>query len=209
MLHRQISPRWTDLCVVAATGPSLTQEVADRCKGIQAIAVSDAFRLMPWADVLYSCDAKWWNHHNGAPRFRGEKWSCHGSANRNNKRDVARKYGLNLVHGRDGDGFSLNPEFVHYGRNSGFQAINLAILFGARRVVLVGFDMRLVAKRRHFFGDHEGPLTNYGDPKRWLPEFAKAAKRLPPEIRIINCTPGSALTCFETADLDDALPVAA
>lgn len=209
MLHRQISPRWTDLCIVAATGPSLDEAVAERCRGHRVIAVNDAYRLMPWAEVLYACDTRWWDVHKGAPGFMGEKWSSHGSVTSNNKTPASKRHGLNLVRGKDGDGFSLDPGFIHYGRNSGFQAINLAILFGATRIVLVGFDMRLVEKKRHFFGDHKGGLTNHGDPRRWLPEFQKAARRLPPEIRIINCTPGSALACFETAELDDALPIAA
>ena len=137
--------------IVAAPGPSLTQEVADRCKGIRTIVVQDAWRLMPWADVLYGCDAKWWDVHNGCPDFAGEKWSTHDDGT-NSKLDVARKYGVSLVAGKAADGFSLNSTVIHYGSNSGHQAVNLAILMGAVRVVLVGFDMRKVDGKSPFLG---------------------------------------------------------
>lgn len=207
MLHPSLSPRWTE-CVVAATGPSLTAEAAERCRGLPALAVSDAWRLLPWADVLYSCDVDWWDAHNGCPAFRGEKWSSHGNAARpgvhahNDKLPAAEKYCLNLVQGRAAEGFSLDPSVIHYGSNSGFQAINLAILFGAKRILLIGFDLK---GRGHFFGDHPKGLNRCPDYARFLPPFERAAKLLPEDIRIVNCTPGSALRCFEAMDLHDAL----
>lgn len=41
-----------------------------KCK---VIAVSDSYKLAPWADVLVSSDAAWWRHHN--PEFAGRKLS--------------------------------------------------------------------------------------------------------------------------------------
>ncbi|MPZ58445.1 MAG: hypothetical protein GEU91_18520 [Rhizobiales bacterium] len=207
MLHETISPRWSE-CIVAATGPSLTPGVADACHGHRVVAVNDAYRLLPFADVLYACDTKWWDVHAGCSGFAGERWSCHGDAVHNDKRLAAERYGLMLVRGRDAEGFSLDPSRIHYGSNSGFQAINLAILFGAKRIVLVGFDMR-VNGTRHFFGDHPSPLLNSSDYVKWVPIFARAARMLPPEIEIINATPGSALTCFPMMDLADGLVSAA
>jgi hypothetical protein len=110
------------------------------------------------------------------------------------------------VRGRDLPHFSLDPSVIHYGSNSGFQAINLAILLGATTIVLVGFDMH---GREHFFGKHPAPLGQLDDRRpgfeRYVHHFVTAAKRLPSHIRILNCTPGSALTCFAMRALDDAL----
>lgn len=200
--------RWHEpehLCIVAATGPSLTPEVAEMCRGHDVIAVNDAWRLIPWAVALYACDAKWWAHHKGAPEFRGERWSSHGPGNSNDKRRVAREYGLRLVAGRNGRGLSDDPAFINLGRNSGFQALGLAVLFGARRIVLVGFDMSVRGGRRHFFGDHPRPLSNFGDYRRFVPAFEEAAKALPPGVTVINATPGSALKCFPFVPLAEAL----
>jgi hypothetical protein len=40
---------------------------------------------------------------------------------------------------------------------------------------------------------------------RWIRNFERAAKLLPEGIRIINATPDSALTCFPTMPLEEAL----
>jgi hypothetical protein len=198
-------PRWRE-CIVAASGPSLTPEVAELCQrsGLPIVAVSDAYKLFPDAEILYSCDADWWFVHNGCPGFAGEKWSSHGDEKENNKAEAQQRCGLKLIQGKQADGFSLNPSFIHYGCTSGFQAINLAILFGAKRIVLVGFNMQAVGRRSHFFGDHP-PSLRHGDLRTFLPWFDTAAQRLPPDIEIINATPDSALRSFKMMRLEDAL----
>ena len=195
--------RWSQ-CIVAATGPSLTAQVAEQCVGQHVVAVNDAYRLLPWAEVLYACDPDWWDVHHGCPGFAGEKWSSHDPGNNNDKLAIATRYGLRLVGGRDGEGFSLDPSVINYGSNSGFQAINLAILMGAKRILLVGFDMHTRGPR-HFFGDHPEPLSNYMKFETLVPFFSRAAKLLPPSIEIVNCTPGSALDCFPMMALEEAL----
>jgi hypothetical protein len=175
--------------------------VAEKIRGFNILAVSDAYRLLPFADVLYSCDERWWTVHKGCPDFAGEKWSSHGGAKKNDKISASQKYGLNLVAGQDKEGFSPDPGIIHYGSNSGFQAVNLALLMGARQIVLVGFDM----KGSHFFGKHPAPLRNTSNYVNFIAAFKRAAKTLPADVEIINATPGSALTCFKRQTLDDAL----
>ena len=194
--------------MVAASGPSLNEEIAQACAGLHVIAVNDAYRLFPFADVLYACDGSWWDLHSGCLDFKGERWSSHGNKTHNEKLGIASRYGLKLISGRDAEGFSLDPNYIHYGGNSGFQAVNLAIHFlgGAGRIVLVGFDMRIVGGKRHFFGNHPATLmqTSAGY-KAWPKQFERAAKMLPKEIEIMNATPGSAMQCFPMVALRDAI----
>jgi hypothetical protein len=193
------------ICIVAAPGPSLTPEVAECCAGFDVIAVQDAYRLMPWAPILYGCDVKWWKWHRGAWDFAGEKWSTDGPGYHNDKWPLVDLYGLRLATGKTGNAFSTDPEYVVNGTNSGFQAIGLAILFGARRVVLVGFDMRERDGKTHFFGDHPAPLKGRRGYDAFISNFNAAAKKLPPGVSIVNATPGSALKCFPMVDLQEAL----
>lgn len=183
---------------MAASGQSLTEEQAEliRASGLPAIAVNDAYRRLPFAPVLYACDKAWWKVHRGAPDFGGERWSSH-EAGGNDKLATAEEFGLRLVAGRDGRVFSLDPSHIRYGHNSGFQAINLAILFGARRIVLCGFDMH----GTHFFGAHPQPLRNPASYASFIRAFTTAAQELPDHISIVNCSPGSALTAFRKGDL--------
>jgi len=194
--------------VVAAPGPSLNEEQADlvRATGWPVLVCQDAWRLLPWADKLYGCDCRWWNHYDGVPEFDGEKWSTHHPGVANNKQAEQERYGLHLVKGRRAqyEGFSLDPEVIHYGDNSGFQAINLALLLGSPYIVLIGFDLSS-KNGHHFFGKHEGSLHNQEKFERWVPEFDKAAEMLPPEITIINATPGTAMHSFPEMSLVQAI----
>jgi hypothetical protein len=217
---QRINPRWVgEPCIIAAPGPSLTPEIVRTVRLARwiskwrVIVVNDAWKMHPAADVLYAADNGWWNVHGKCEGFQGEKWACHeqepnaGGTHGNDKRLIADQFGINLVRGRDGDEFSCDPEFVRYGSNSGFQAINLALLFGSTRIVLVGFDMRHVAGRAHFFGDHPAPLSQRrdGEYERFCIHYDRAAKKLPGHVSIVNATADSALKCFPMMSLDDAL----
>lgn len=163
--------------------------------------VNDAFQLLPWADVLYACDEEWW--FDRKPEFAGEKWSSHndGARPRNDKRRVSELLSVSIVRGKQSKGFSLDPSVIHYGGNSGFQAVNMAILWGGNPIILVGFDMR----GSHFFGEHKHPLRQKKSFNGWIAAFRDAAEMLPDHIHIINATPKSDLKCFPMMTLAEAL----
>ena len=179
---------------------------------LPVIVVNDAWRALPSADVLYAADNHWWVHHKGVPQFGGEKWTTHQSTPReqhgNDKSEFAEAYGLHLVLGDDNcEGFSYDPFRIAHGSNSGFQAINLAILFGCKRIVLCGFDMHGTS---HFFGDHPEAVMpvdvqRQRDFSRFVKYFERAVSTLPDEVRIINATPGSAMKCFPSMSVEDAI----
>lgn len=160
---------------------------------------------MPWADALYGCEPRWWNVHGNCNDFAGELWSTHDNKNTcNDKEEIAEKYGINIVKGAPGPGFSFDPVVIHYGDNSGFQAINLALLFGSTYVVLVGFDMAHRGKG-HFFGEHPEGLFRQTKYENFIRHFDKAVERLPPEVTIINATTETALRCFPRMTLEQAI----
>lgn len=186
-------PAGTVVCI--GGGPSLTAAdvayVRGRVNGV--IAINDAYRLAPWADVLYGCDAKWWYWHKGVPGFAGLKFSIDPVARRH--RDV-----IVLRRGRDA-GLETDRGALATGANSGFQAINLAVHLGATRILLLGYDM----KGNHWFGSH---------PDHSKPPFAVCLSRfasLPPAlaargVTVVNCSRETALTAFPRVALEVALP---
>lgn len=174
---------------------------ARRRNEIRVVAVNDAYRLLPNADILYACDAAWWRQHSGCPGFAGERWSSHNLKAEDDKSEIADRYGVNLVAGDHKQTFSHDPGLIHYGSNSGFQGINVAILKGADPVILVGFNM---SGGTHFFGRHPPGLLQNSDFSRFVPNFEYAARHLR-GVTVINATPGSALKCFPMMDLPDAL----
>jgi hypothetical protein len=97
---------------------------------------------------------------------------------------------------------------VHFNGNSGAQAINLAVLFGARRLVLVGFDMRDAADgTRHWFGKHVGGMERRGQYSGWVKAFDRIAADLKAwGIEAVNCSPVSALHQFPKTTLEALCP---
>ncbi|MGO1079949.1 hypothetical protein [Inquilinus sp. CA228] len=99
------------------------------------------------------------------------------------------------------------PGRIGHGGNSGFQALNLAIQFGARRIALIGFDMRL-DRGLHWHGPHGRDLHNPNEAAlmRWRRAFAAAAQDLAAlGVTVVNCSPVSALTCFPAGSIEDVL----
>jgi len=101
---------------------------------------------------------------------------------------------------------SVKPNGLQTGMNSGYQAINLAVLLGVTTIVLLGFDMKPARDgKMHWFGDH--PLkTNPAVFSAMLQHFPKTLSPLRQlGVEVINCTPDSALTCYRKEGLDETL----
>lgn len=189
----------------------MTAEVASRiriarCCGWRVIAVNDAYRLLRYADILYACDWAWWKAHDGAKDFHGERWTSHSEVTDliDDKSLIAGTYPLHFVRAQNGIGFS-KAHVINYGicSHSGFHAVNLALILGCSKVVLCGFDMRRVDGESHFFGDHPEGLRNHAgevEDQKYL-DFIKC---YPPDGRIVNATPDSALKVYEFQSIDQA-----
>jgi hypothetical protein len=209
----KIKPEWDgEPAIVAASGPSLTPDVIKKCRmtrwldGWRVLAINDVYKVMPWADALYAADMSWWNVHKGAEPFHGRRYTstCPSPLEYcDDKRESMKQFPkVTLVNATAGAGFSNNPNCIHYGEpgHSGFQAVNLALLLGARLVVLVGFDYRFIDGKAHFFGDHPNGIRQFEESK--TRELAKAFNTAPC-ARILNATPGSLVSAYPNVGLDD------
>lgn len=103
------------------------------------------------------------------------------------------------------DGLSLNPEGLATGQGSGYQALNLAALAGAATVLLVGYDNRPGDDgRNHFFGEHPDGSSQAYDV--WGKHYRAVAPLLERAgVRVVNCTPNSAIDAFPRSTLEDEL----
>lgn len=187
-----------DRVICLAGGPSLTQADVDACRGKGlVIAIKDAIRLAPWADVLYGCDAKWWRHyHDTLADFAGLRFAL--------EKDAAPWAGVLKNTGMQG--FDDHPTSIRTGQNSGYQAIHIAAHLGARRIVLLGYDMRPSADRRHhWFGPHPYP-TLVPPYDLFLRLFDSIVDPLQKRgVQVVNATPNSKLRCFPHQSLTEAL----
>lgn len=185
-------------------GPSLCAREVARLRGrARVVAINDAWRLAPWAEVLYACDARWWRRERGVPGFAGLKVTL------SNSRGQLDAYPeIRVVENTGTLGLERDPRGLRTGRSGGYQAINLAVHLGAARVLLLGYDMRAAPDgRTHWFGDHaEWPTRPSIYRAVMLPPFAGLARELAEiGVAVVNCTPESALDCFPKRSLEDAL----
>lgn len=191
-------------CVVLASGPSLTDEqviAVDDAK-VNTIAINTtALRRYLYPTVCYGGDFLFWKTYKQQVALQNPRaalWTC--------DRTATERYGLNWVKGVNALGLGAGPH-IHTNGNSGAQAINLAYLFGCRRILLLGFDMKLGPKgEKHWHPDHPSPLMQgqtFGD---WLHKFNHLAVDLKKgSCSVVNCTPGSALTCFPMSTVEKEL----
>lgn len=188
------------LIACVAPGPSLPElplELLPRCDAV--IAVGLAFRYM-WTrpTLLYSCDGRWWDRYYGeAAPHCDNLWTAHSGA--------AKRFKLNHVRVELAAGLSRDPKYIHGGGNSGYQAVNLARHLGATRILLVGYDMRPADDgRQHAFGEYEGSLR-VKMPFHFFVEQFRTIPASAPELRIVNCTPRSAIDAFPFSTLEEEL----
>lgn len=182
----------TIVCV--ATGPSLTDEDVQFCRGrARVIAIKQAVQLAPWADALYACDGKYWKYYaKELPQIPLRYGLDPGVA----------RYGTTLRNTGE-TGLELKPNGLRTGKNSGYQAINLAVHLGARRIVLLGYDLKIGASA-HFFGEH--PWGGRPPVEHFRPFFSTLVEPLKDlGIEIVNASRRTALTCFECTTITEAL----
>ncbi len=79
----------------------------------------------------------------------------------------------------------------------------LAKLYGAKQVVLVGYDCQRTNGKAHWHGDHPETLGNAGSMPRWQQQFSDLAKAI--QMPVINCSRETALTMFPRKALEDVL----
>ena len=207
-LFWRISPLFKGKAVaVIGTGFSLTQDhlTAVRTAGLRMVAVNNAYEWAHDADLLYACDARWWRHYR-----------CHGALGGPGNIDF-KGFKVSLeetlfpdVHrvGNGGSfGFDPRPDYVRTGKNSAAQAVHVAIHAGAKLILLLGCDCRFVpGQPTHFFGEHSWRKNKLPSPYTdFLEGWRQFSAALPPGVRIINCTPSSAIDVFEKTNLERAL----
>lgn len=197
-------PDWSsDICVVIASGESATASPIESLKGkARTLVINNCFELAPWGDVLYAADGKWWDAYPKAREFAGLKVTQDAAA--------AKRYGLYRVHifsevNPASHRIAIEaPGVLGHGGNSGFQGLNLAVQFGARRILLIGFDL----KGSHWHANHPEPMLNPRPQRldKWrsrLDEQAPVFRQL--GVDVINCSGVSALNRYRKMSLEEAL----
>lgn len=94
------------------------------------------------------------------------------------------------------------------GGNSGFQALNLAVQFAAKRILLIGFDMTDNAGV-HWYGRNNWLNANnpaHSNFERWLKAFGKAKPVLQSfGVEVISASQSPAFKIFPRHSVEDTI----
>lgn len=224
----EVLPVWlVETCVVIGGGASLTMEQVERVQiahtagRVRCIAVNDAYLVAPWADVVFAADSHWYKwQEEGRDKpmlgmtaldvreawngFRGQRCTIENSGA--NVTDPRVHMMRNRNHPEHSFGLSIDPKYLITGHNSGFQAVNLAVLACVERVLLLGFDGAPAAGgATHWHGGHPRPTPEGAYP--YYRHAMRAAKQALEDagVEVVNCAPGSAIDAFRKAKLEDVL----
>ena len=182
---------WTgERCFILAGGASLQLAAIPHLTG-RIIAIKQTVSLRPNADVMFVSGRD--DPDRCAPYFplfRGPRIICRAPYPGFPDRVLCLQ--------RTKAAYSRVPTHLG-GLDAGSSAINLAALFGATEIILLGIDMcggrwikhhHLPKIPQRHFDLHLGSLN------RMAPELAKDG------IRVVNCSPISAVDCFERQPLE-------
>ena len=165
------------------------------------IAVNNAYMIGTWIDVEFFGDSAWYLvHRKKLAEWPGLKVSCAPREGSLTKDGI--KYLAKDRHRRFG--ISRDKTKVSWNANSGAAAISMAAHFGAKRIILLGFDMKLdKANVSHWHGAHspgkkaKNPFPRHLKGFKAISEDAKAMG-----IEIINASPDSAIVEFPRVSLE-------
>lgn len=176
---------YNEPALIVGCGPSAAAVDLEQFQDHLVIAINEAWRLCPWADVLYGTDDAWWD------AGRGDGFA-----------------GLN-VRGSDlrieGDEISFDPAFIGSGGTGAFQALNLAVQWGVKSIGLIGVDCRLdLGEHWHERSPVQRAALSQSAVDRWIKAFDGAAPVLAAAgVEVVNYSGVSALTGFRKEPLPE------
>jgi hypothetical protein len=189
-----------EVVYIIGGGPSLKNFDFRQLAGSRTIAINKAILFHTQADVLYWTDVRFYTwYKNEIDNYKGLKFTLKAGSQYTNDIKVLKKgkaYGL-----------ETDRQTLAHGNNSGYAAINLAYHLGAKRIVLLGFDMASNGKEGHF---HDGYPTQTASDKMYQDKFLPGFKQLHAELNgsgvtIMNASPYSKLTVFPKITIEQAL----
>jgi hypothetical protein len=179
------------------------------------IGINMSYKFGDWIDIVFFGDNSFFlREKNGLASFPGIKVSSHPNIE---KYPWVKYVGRDTAHSK---GISKNPKMVSWNGNSGAAAISLAVHLGVKRIILVGFDMKLDESGKQHWHDLYHRLENLSRPipknqkpkpgglpfNRHLlgfPEIAKDANRM--GVEILNANPDSAIQDFKKVNVCDLI----
>jgi hypothetical protein len=196
-----LQPVWQDEDVfVLGGGPSVGAFPMSRLEGRKVVGCNDAYRFgESVVDVLVFGDIKWYRYHQTIPEFQAFK-----NPIITNHKKLKDEDGI-IWGPREEHGFHRHA--IGWNGNTGSAAINVALLLGAGRIFLLGFEMAKGHAGKSNW--HPNPLDNPGETHytRYKDEMSKTVHMIVdkwPGVKVINLNPNSTMDVFPKMSWEEA-----
>jgi hypothetical protein len=195
-------PWWKDwrgeTVAIVASGPSVKKKEIELLRGrVKLIAIKQNYDLAPWCDVVYGCDAPWWKYRHGLPEFKGLKL-CYDRRAADQFKDV---HAIEIDR-KQHHILTDKAGTIGSAGNSGHQALNLAVQFGAKRILGLGYDSQ-DKNGTHWYGRNNWADANNPDEsnfRMWRRHMEQAAADLQLlGVEFVNCSAVSTVNNFRRA----------
>lgn len=190
-----VSESWKDewVCIIGG-GTSVKDINMDLLHGFLTLGVNNSALILN-TDALFSLDYNWIkSSYPQYLNFSGEKYLAmqEGNMMKTIKDPQAQYLRRNTL-----DGLSTNKTAIH-GHNSGYGALNLAVLKGAKRILLLGFDFYKRDGRAHWHEEYpRRPRARTVLYEGWARKFNTMVPVLNQlGIMVLNCSLHSKIECF-------------
>lgn len=126
------------------------------------IAINAAYLIGNWIDMIFFGDNRWFLENRvRLAEFPGLKVTCHTRPNKCTE-DGIKYLPRDRQHGK---GISPHSNMVCWNQNSGAAAVSIAANAGVKRIILLGFDMKLGENNKQHWHGLYG-TANITDEKR-------------------------------------------
>lgn len=202
-----IQPDWAGETVyIVAGGTSVRGLDLSLLKGRRVIAVNSSYETVPFADLLFFSDVRWYEEHKNRKaylEFPGKVATVSRIV-----QDVPSRPALLRLHRHGQPGLATPNDGVICQRTSLQGAMNLAAHKGVARIVLIGADMRRAEDgTTHHHIPHK--WKNRAGNKTWDVQMTQLVTTVEPlralGIEVINVSPISRITWWPIMTFEQSL----
>jgi hypothetical protein len=184
---------------IVGGGRSVADQNLELLRGRKVMAINSSFAVVPFADVLFFGDARWWKENRSvvAGFFKGDFVTAAAEKVKSEPKLRILKNKLE---------WSDDPEAAFVRRTSVTGAINWAFHhWSARRFVLLGVDGGPIRGITHHHAPHKWTL-----PETWVTDQRKDFEALDGALKargveVVNASPGSSVPFWKTVRLEEAI----
>ena len=187
-------------CFILAGGPSVKKINLEKLKNEFVIAVNHSIEFYPQAQAFLFIDISMYEHaKNLIDNYKGLIFASFRNVDRMKKRENLFFFPQNTQ--RPGKTIA---EGLYSSKLSGLAAINLALIMGASKIYLLGYDMGYIGGEHHWYGQIDERQAKYSE-ENYHRKITAFDAFLPYKDIIFNCSRNSRLTQFQKVDFEEII----